>query len=268
MRAERPSMPGRVNPERQRPLAVKAGRGFEKEAGELADRLGAPLLAADDASDPDALILHRGAAGLSLAADGMELRQDFRELLPRVRPDRLARELLVRAVRLKGLAGPLRVVDATAGLGEDAFIMAASGAEVLLCESDPVICALLEDALSRAGRDPELAPVAARMTVRPGDSLKTLAALDAPPDVVYLDPMFPERRKSAAVKKKFQLLHLLERPCGNGEELLVAAIDAGPRKVVVKRPAKGPLLAGRTPSHRVAGKAVRFDCIALAQAAG
>ena len=79
--------------------------------------------------------------------------------------------------------------------------------------------------------------------------------------MAYLDPMYPERRKSAAVGKKFQLLHELERPCANPEELLDAALAVHPRKVVVKRPVKGPYLADAKPSYSLAGKAVRFDVI-------
>ena len=93
-----------------------------------------------------------------------------------------------------------------------------------------------------------------------------MAHLDGAPDVVYLDPMFPERRKSAAVKKKFQLIHHLEAPCQDEDALLAAAISAAPRKVVVKRPAKGPNLAGVKPSHSLAGKAVRYDVILPASA--
>ena len=83
----------------------------------------------------------------------------------------------------------------------------------------------------------------------------------AAPDVVYLDPMFPERTKSAAVKKKFQLLHHLEQPCADEETLVEAALAARPRKVVIKRPVKGPLLAGVKPSYQLAGKAVRYDVL-------
>ena len=102
----------------------------------------------------------------------------------------------------------------------------------------------------------------AQDTARPeGDSVAALRAMGAAPDVVFLDPMFPERTKSAAVKKKFQLLHRLERPCEDERELLDAALAAGPRKVVIKRPPKGPCLAGVKPSHAVAGKAVRYDVI-------
>ena len=78
---------------------------------------------------------------------------------------------------------------------------------------------------------------------------------------VYLDPMFPERTKSAAVKKKFQLLHHLEQPCTDEESLVEAALAVHPRKVVIKRPVKGPLLAGVKPSYQLAGKAVRYDVL-------
>ncbi len=212
---------------------------------------------------PEGLELRREQDGLTLAGSGMELRQDFRKMLPRVRRNRLGRELLVRAARVRSLEGAPTCMDATAGLGEDSFLLAAAGFEVTLRERDPVIAALLEDALARALDDPDLADIAARMHVRAGDSIEALRALATPPDVVYLDPMFPERRKSAAVKKKFQLLHRLERPCedSEGEELLAAAIAARPRKVVVKRPVKGPYLANVKPSHSVTGKAVRYDVI-------
>ena len=208
----------------------------------------------------DAPALVRDEDGLSLVGDGMSFRGDFSRMLPRLRPDRLSHELLVRAARVKGVSAP-SAVDATAGLGEDSLLLAAAGFSVTLCERDPTICALLEDAMARAAEDPRLAPVVARMALVAGDSLEVLASLPAPPDVVYLDPMFPERRKSAAVKKKFQLLHRLEPPCEEQEELLAAALAARPRKVVIKRPAKGPELAGMRPSYAVAGKAVRYDVI-------
>lgn len=206
------------------------------------------------------LELRRDADGLALAGGGMVLRADFSALLPRLRPDRLGRELLVRAARVRGVEAPT-AVDATAGLGEDSLLLAAAGFTVTMFEKDPVIAALLRDALERAAANPELAPVAARMTLVEGDSVAGLRDLGFSPDVVFLDPMFPERTKSAAVKKKFQLLHHLERPCDNEAELLGAALTAHPRKVVIKRPPKGPLLAGAKPSYQVAGKAVRYDVI-------
>ena len=206
------------------------------------------------------LELRRDADGLALAGGGMVLRADFSALLPRLRPDRLGRELLVRAARVRGVEAPT-AVDATAGLGEDSLLLAAAGFTVTMFEKDPVIAALLRDALERASADPALAPVAARMALVEGDSVAGLRDLGFSPDVVFRDPMFPERTKSAAVKKKFQLLHHLERPCDNEAELLGAALATRPRKVVIKRPPKGPLLAGAKPSYQVAGKAVRYDVI-------
>ena len=202
--------------------------------------------------------LRRDAEGLALVGDGMVLRADFARLLPRLRPDRLGRELLVRAARVRGAEAPT-AVDATAGLGEDSLLLAAAGFAVTMFEQDPVIAALLRDALERAANEPQLASVVARMTLIEGDSVAGLRELGFSPDVVFLDPMFPERTKSAAVKKKFQLLHHLERPCDNEDELLSGALAARPRKIVIKRPPKGPWLAGVKPSHSLAGKAVRYD---------
>ena len=202
------------------------------------------------------------AEGLALSDGKNTVCGDFSRLLPRIRRGNLAGEHLVRAVKLKGVERPL-VVDATAGLGEDSFLLAAAGCRVLLYEKDPVIAALLRDAWERAKRDPETSEIAERMTVIEGDSVAALPTLDPPPDVVLLDPMFPERRKTALVKKKFQLLHLLERPCENERELLDAAFAAKPKRIVIKRPAKGPCLAGVKPSYSLDGSAVRFDCIVL-----
>ena len=202
------------------------------------------------------------AEGLALSDGKNTVCGDFSRLLPRIRRGNLSGEHLVRAVKLKGVERPL-VVDATAGLGEDSFLLAAAGCRVLLYEKDPVIAALLRDAWERAQRDPETSEIAERMTVIEGDSVAALPTLDPPPDVVLLDPMFPERRKTALVKKKFQLIHQLERPCENERELLDAAFAAKPKRIVIKRPAKGPCLAGVKPSYSLDGSAVRFDCIVL-----
>ena len=196
--------------------------------------------------------------GLTLVHDGLELRGDFSRMLPRLRQDRLGRELLVRAARVKGASEPT-AVDATAGLGEDSLLLAAAGFAVTMFERNSTLAALLQDALERASTLPELADAASRMHVVAGDSIVGLHALDFFPDVVLLDPMFPQRRKSAAVKKKLQLIQSLEQPCENEAALVEAAFAAHPRKVVVKRPVKGPHLAGIRPAYSLAGKAVRFD---------
>ncbi len=241
----------------------------------LAASLGVPMREGVPADDELALALD--ADGLFLVGDGMRMRGDFAAMEKRLRPANLPRELLVRAARVKGVAAP-HVVDATAGMGEDGFLLAAAGFRVTLFllaaagfrvtlfERDPIIAALLSDALARAARDDRLAPIAARIAFIEGDSITALEGWDLPaPDVVLLDPMFPARRKSAAVKKKFQLIHRLERPCTDEADLFAAARAAGPRKIVVKRPPKGPHLAGAAPSYSLQGKAVRYDCYVFAR---
>ena len=199
---------------------------------------------------------------LVLAGDGMELCGDFSRMLPRVKQGRLQQELLVRAARLKGVEHPT-AVDATAGLGEDSFLLAAAGFEVTLFEHNPVTAALLRDALSHAGDDPRLAEVAGRMRLVEADSVAALPHIEPAPDLVLLDPMFPAKQKSGIAKKKLQMLQRLELPCAAEEELLEAALSAGPRKVVIKRPLKGPHLAGKKPSYTLEGKVIRYDCLVL-----
>ncbi len=215
---------------------------------------------------PEGLSLERVNGALTLVStDGLSMCGDFTRDLRRLRPANLSHELLVRAARVRGVEHP-RAFDATAGMGEDSLLLAAAGFEVTLYEHDAVIAALLQDALDRAARVPELVPVVARMSLVQGDSVEALRELanadeTLRPDVVLLDPMFPERRKSASVKKKAQLLQRLERPAQDEREMLDAAIAARPRKVVIKRPLKGQLLAGMKPSYQISGKAVRYDVI-------
>lgn len=211
------------------------------------------------------LELRSNPDGVVLCGDGMELVASLDHMTPRLRRDRLACELLVRAAKVNVKDGQApTAVDATAGLGEDSLLLAAAGFEVTLLEHDPLIYVLLASALDRARTSDDLHNAAARMSASLRDSIEALLEMrdsGMRPDVIYLDPMFPERAKSAAVKKKFQLLHRIERPCQDEDSLMRAAIACEPRKIVVKRPAKGPCLAGVRPSYSLAGKSVRYDVI-------
>ncbi len=241
-------------------LAVYAeDSNYIEEAVRCAEHLRLPLLEQEEAGGRP-MLLSFGHNGLSLTANGLSLRGDFSKMLPRLRQSNLQQELLVRAARIKKADGPLMAVDATAGLGEDSLILAAAGFEVHLYEYNPIIAALLRDALRRAEEIPELSGIIARMRLVEDDSIEAMGHLSEKPAVIVLDPMFPERHKSAAVKKKFQLLQILERP-DNGEKLLQAAFKAHPRKIVIKRPLKGPYLAGIKPNYSLSGKAIRYDCI-------
>lgn len=208
------------------------------------------------------LFLVQEEDGVTLTDGKLQLKGDFAGLLPRLKTSNLQREFLVKASRIKGIEHPI-LIDATAGLGEDSMILAAAGFEVYLFEYDHVIAALLRDALERAADIPELKDAVARMHFTEGNSIELMAGLDIEPDVVLLDPMFPARQKSALVKRKFQLLQQLEKPCTDEKDLLEAAMNMKPRRVVIKRPLKGPYLADAKPSYSINGKAIRYDCIVI-----
>ena len=208
------------------------------------------------------LTLEQRPEGLTLCKGELSMCGDFTHMIPRLTPNRLNGEMLVRAAKIKGIEHPT-LFDATAGMGEDSLLLAAAGFDVQLCEYDPIIFALLSDTVERAKQDPDLMHAVARMHLKHGDSIEMMHNMAQPVDVILLDPMFPERKKSGLIKKKFQLLQQLERPCDNETELLEAAIAANPRRIVIKRPLKGPYLDGRKPSYSMKGKAIRYDCIVL-----
>ncbi|HXH02210.1 MAG TPA: class I SAM-dependent methyltransferase [Candidatus Competibacteraceae bacterium] len=170
-------------------------------------------------------------------------------------------QALARAVGLKGGQRP-DVLDATAGLGRDGFVLACLGARVRLVERSPIIAALLEDGLQRALADPELGPLlSARLTLTPGSGSAVMAALaeDQRPEVVYLDPMYPHRDKSALVKKEMRVLRRLVGDDEDAPALLTAALRCARHRVVVKRPRLAPVLEGPRPSHAITAKSTRYD---------
>lgn len=159
-----------------------------------------------------------------------------------------------------------QVLDATAGLGRDAFVLASLGCEVRMLERNPVVYALLEDGLRRlrdaALDDVELAPIAERLSlVERVDSAAAWLAAQAGESlpVVYLDPMFPSRDKSAKVKKEMVAFHQLVGTDEDADDLLAPALAACYYRTVVKRPRLAPYLAERKPSLSFEGKSGRFD---------
>lgn len=199
------------------------------------------------------------------------VRVDFTAGRAAFRRKQQKKELLVRAVEGKGGGinnASLKIIDATGGLGRDSFLLAAAGHQVCIFECQPVIAALLADGLARAGTHPETAKITQRIRLIAKNAVNALEAVEAGGqegqgvDVVYLDPMFPERRKSALVKKELQLLQLLAHLDSAPEQLLTAALQVATHRVVVKRPVKAPFLADCAdcaPSHSLSGKTVRFD---------
>lgn len=162
---------------------------------------------------------------------------------------------------------PPEVMDATAGLGADAFHLAALGLRVTMVERVPLVAALLADALqrARAGRLGEAArAAAANLTLEVGDALQVLAARQpgARPAVVLLDPMYPRRGKAALPGKGMALFRELVGADDDAADLLNAALRGADRRVVVKRPLKAPYLGGLKPSGSLQGSTTRYDLYA------
>lgn len=164
------------------------------------------------------------------------------------------RHLLARAVGLDSDT----VIDATAGFGQDAFALAALGYRVTALERCGAMTVLLADALRRAVLEPALANCAARIALRSGDAHRVLAELPSA-DAIYLDPMFPpKRRQATAMRKEMRLLRALAGDDVDAAELVAHARRYARRRVVVKRPDDAPPLLA-DPHMHYAGKLVRYD---------
>jgi 16S rRNA (guanine1516-N2)-methyltransferase len=205
----------------------------------------------------------RGADGLELVApDGARLRADFGggALGWRLARARGREQAVARAAGFGRGRPPPRVFDATAGLGRDAAVLAALGCAVTAVERHPAIAALLEDALARAASAPAAEFLGGRLRLLRGDARELLrAGAAADHDAVLLDPMHPERRKSALVKREMRLFRALVGADGDAADLLDAALESGVARVAVKRPVSAPPLGGPEPSARIAGRTIRFD---------
>ncbi|MEO5328661.1 MAG: class I SAM-dependent methyltransferase [Magnetococcus sp. THC-1_WYH] len=169
--------------------------------------------------------------------------------------------LLARAVGLRKLSSP-RILDATAGLGHDSFLLASYGCQVQSFERSPWIAALLEDAMERGYSDPETREILEqRMTLHSADAVNFLRqpTTTSKVDVVYLDPMFTKNKRSALSRKEMQLLRLLVGQDEDAPQLLHAARAYKPRRVVVKRPVKAPVIEGDAPHFSITGTTIRYD---------
>ena len=205
---------------------------------------------------------------------------DFLEpaFLSRLQRASMQSELLLKALGKK--ARGYRVFDATLGLGRDSLILASHCGTLVGIERNPIVYCLVKDAYLRAQQTIELAALLEKIVFLQGDAKLHLDAKiqmnEQKPfddqaldhfDVIYLDPMFPARKKSALVKKNMQVLHALfadarpelaeARP--DAESLFLSAKVAAQKSVIVKRPLHGDFLAGAKPSHSLAGKDSRYD---------
>jgi 16S rRNA (guanine1516-N2)-methyltransferase len=179
-------------------------------------------------------------------------------------------QAIAKAIGVSGKFYP-QVLDLTAGLGGDSFVLASLGCTLTMLERNPIVHSLLADGLARAiacdEADSELAAIMARITLIEGNSADYLkqggndGSLAA--DVVYLDPMFPERKKSAKVKKQMQAFHAIVGTDPDADKLLSLALDVANYRVVVKRPTGADYLANSKPSYSLEGKSTRYDIYTL-----
>ena len=169
------------------------------------------------------------------------------------------KQLIARACGIKK-SYPPKIVDATAGLGRDAFVLACLGCAVVMLERSPIMVALLQDGLSRLRADPKLAQ---RLTLALVQAEATEYLLALPPkdrpDVVYLDPLYPSHAKSALAKKEMRILANIVAVAKDPIELLDISLAIAQRRVVVKRAKRLPALGQRQPDICYQGKSTRFD---------
>lgn len=165
-------------------------------------------------------------------------------------------ELIVKAVKPEP---GMKVLDCTAGLGIDSFLLAWSGCEVVMVERSKVIHALLEDALDRAVESADLIDTVARISLVHGDSLRLLKQGGGAFDVACLDPMFPVKTGTALVKGDMQILQRFLGPGKSVVPLLDAALDSGAGKIVLKRPPRGTWEPPRNPDHTVSSRSSHLE---------
>ena len=268
-----PSAPYARSERFQNIVAVaRSALGDRLQADALADSLGVPNLGVVRPRDirdfPVLLFLDEQGLGLQMTGKGAPgpVRAEFvtGKMGYRREHGGGAGQLVAKAVGLQKTRAALHIVDATAGLGQDAFVLASLGCTVTLFERNPVIHALLADGLARAALNVDCAAIVERMRLLEGSSIEWLARSGTgAADVVYLDPMFPHRDKSALVKKEMQVFRTIVGDDEDSAQLLAAALERARYRVVVKRPRKASAIEGAEPTTRIEGKSSRYDVYAI-----
>ena len=171
-------------------------------------------------------------------------------------------QAIAKAIGIKKIPN-IKVIDATAGLGGDAFVLASLGCHIILLERNPVIYSLLKNALDRVqdSDDQEVKAICSRMKLINQSADRYLLAQQAEnyADVIYLDPMFPSRKKSAKVKKEMAYFHDIVGEDKDSDALLNLALKRAKKRIVVKRPRLAEALAGLKAPFSIMGKSTRYD---------
>lgn len=247
-------------------LSVQVNHDFFHQSKALANRLRLPLVEAGAVDATISYVLVYTEQGLALQQTGVKadgpVYVDYLGGASAYRRNKGGGELIVKAVSGNKDIKP-SVLDVTAGLGRDCFVLASWGYDVTALERSPVVYSLLEDGLERANLlgDVDLRSVVQRLQIVHADAIEYLGehARSNPPDVIVIDPMFPPSKKSALVKKEMRAFHYVVGPDQDGSLLLDASLKSATYRVVVKRPKKAEFLAGKKPNFSLEGKAIRFD---------
>ncbi len=170
---------------------------------------------------------------------------------------------IAKAIGLHKIKEP-QVLDLTAGMGADAFVLATLGCQVTMIERNLIVHALLRDALDRANlnTDNDLQNILKKITLINDNAatyLDTLSDIFLP-DVIYLDPMFPQKTKSAQVKKEMQFFHDIVGSDLDSETLFLQALSKAKKRIVVKRPRLAEVISNKVKvDFVISGKSTRYD---------
>ncbi len=176
----------------------------------------------------------------------------------RIRQANTIAQPLAKAVGLKQGKRP-GIIDATAGMGRDAAVLANLGCHIHLIERSPIMSALLDDGLRRLALvDRAQDSIHTKMHLHNGDA-KQLIPNMAPMEVIYLDPMYPKRDKQALVKKEMRFARDIVGADPDTTELLAIALNHAQQRVVVKRPRLAPNINLYSPTHSILSKNTRYD---------
>ena len=165
---------------------------------------------------------------------------------------------LAKAVGMKSNKNR-NIIDATAGLGYDSFILASLGANVTLIERSERMYEILKNGISEAiSFGGEIEKIINRMELLLGDSKDILPKLS--PEVVMIDTMYKDRKKTALVKNNMRLVREIVGPDSDYIELLKVALNCAKKRVVLKQPRYAdPIKEIRKCSHQILGKTIRYD---------
>lgn len=211
---------------------------YDKANRDLAEQLGIELTARISNSETYLSITKQGLVIINKDISEKPIRLDFNETLRKFQRQNLKKHPLVTAVGIKNKNN--LIIDTTAGFAKDSLLLASLGHKVISLESSPIIFYLIQEAKNRLLTDkPNI-----NLDFLNIDSFEYLTNCKTIPDIIYIDPMFPESSKSALAKKNMQILQKITKTEKfDYEKLLKVAIKKARKKVIVKRPRLGPFLA-------------------------